>query len=157
MQNSSTPRTAWWWLTLPLVLSCLGWIALPQAATAPPADAEGAGGVLEVAGLLAAGLTVPVTIAVLHHIGALRRMSIEKQTGIVFGVALPALAFLFCWAPVLPFVFGIVYAVIVLVTQPIGERNPGAATFAAFAIPAAIAAAFVVLPALLALPALLWR
>lgn len=83
----------WWWLAVPLVISCLGWGFAPFQVTASGWSAMGATLVAAFAGILAMALTGPATIVVLRAIGAMPRLSVWRYTATLFAVALPALAF----------------------------------------------------------------
>ena len=87
------PAARWWWLAVPLVISCLGWGFAPFQLTSSGWSAMGATLVAAFAGVLATALTGPATIVVLRAIGAMPRLSFWQYAGTLFAVALPALSF----------------------------------------------------------------
>jgi hypothetical protein len=141
-----------WWLGVPLVISSLGWAFAPYQLTAKGWDTLGASLVAAFAGILATALTGPATIVVLRAIGAMPRIGLGQYVGILFAVALPALAFesldveasampsfLGKWVttgstPVVELWLGLcfvaIYAVLAFATYPFARRGRVPATLA---------------------------
>lgn len=83
----------WWWLAVPLVISSFGWALAPFQLTSSGWASMSADLDAGFAGILATALTGSATIVVLRAIGVMPRLNLGQYAGILFAVALPALAF----------------------------------------------------------------